>query len=134
MVLSILKSEGRTMTPMMLSQVENHVNQAKGRSIDIGYIKTIIFPETNFYDVPQPLSSISFSRFSHKDEAMINTGPTGSGMLVWYPRCVNGPCLFVTYVPGSPMFFPPELGALQEIPLSGLGATTAYDITGSISG
>jgi hypothetical protein len=72
----MIQSEGRMLTPKSITSLLGRIGSI-GPKIDIGYIKTVIFPENNFSDVPQPLSSISFSRFSHKDEAIINTGPVG---------------------------------------------------------
>gem|GEM_PF-6383934 len=84
----------------MIAKVSGLVGNMKGK-VDIGYIKTVIFPEDNFFDIPQPLSTMSFSRFSHKDEAIINTGPAGQGLLLWYPRTTSGPCLFYYATPGT---------------------------------
>ena len=58
--------------------------------LHLGYIKTLLFPEQFSYDIPMPLSSISFSKFTDKQESNLAT-LNGSGMLVWYPRTNCGP-------------------------------------------
>lgn len=59
--------------------------------VSIGYIRTLIFPEQYSYDIPMPLSSISYSKFTDKQDIKITPGADGSGMLVWYPRTNGGP-------------------------------------------
>lgn len=62
--------------------------------LHIGYIKTLLFPEQFSYEIPMPLSSVSYSKFTDKQEINITPGTDGSGMLVWYPRTNGGPQLF----------------------------------------
>ena len=73
--------------------------QYNNSGVDIDYIRTVLFPEQFSYDIPLPLSSISYSRFTDKQEIHITPGSDGSGMLVFYPRTNGGPCLF--YLPGG---------------------------------
>ncbi len=72
-------------------------------SIDIGYIRTVLFPELYSYDIPQPLSMISYSRFTSTFTLSIKTGVddggSGAGFAVWYPKVSFGPSFF--YLPCS---------------------------------
>jgi hypothetical protein len=59
--------------------------------IDIGYLKTVMFPEQYSYDIPFPLTSVSFCKFTDKQEILVNTGTNGAGTILWYPRTTAGP-------------------------------------------
>ena len=62
--------------------------------IDYSYIKAIIFPELFSSDIPQPLSNLSYSRFSDRSNNLMNTGIKGSGAWSFFPKTNNGPCFF----------------------------------------
>ncbi len=77
--------------------VARALKQKSQLSIDIGYLRTVLFPELYGYDIPQPLSNMSYCRFTDKQEATLGTGTDGSngcGMIVWYPKTNYGPSLF----------------------------------------
>jgi hypothetical protein len=63
--------------------------------IDVGYIKTLLFPELYNADIPQPMSTQSYCRFTDKKE--ISLSSKGNGMLIWYPKVTIGPQLFVRF-------------------------------------
>lgn len=50
-IMALLNSEGRLMTPKMLSSISARMDSL-GPKVDIGYIKTVVFPENNFSDIP----------------------------------------------------------------------------------
>lgn len=87
---------------MLSQQQKRALSQALKRKytngIDMNYLKAVIFPELFTADIPQPLTNLSYCRFTDKQEGVINTGGvaqgTGSGMIVWYPRVTEGPSLF----------------------------------------
>jgi hypothetical protein len=41
------------------------------------------------------MSSISYAKFTDKQEMTISTGPKGEGMILWFPRATGGPTMFV---------------------------------------
>ena len=43
------------------------------KGVDMNYIRTVLFPETYSFDIPQPMSNLSYARFSDKQDAIINT-------------------------------------------------------------
>jgi hypothetical protein len=63
--------------------------------IDVGYIKTLLFPELYNADIPQPMSTQSYCRFTDKKE--ISLSSKGNGMLIWYPKVTIGPQLFIRF-------------------------------------
>lgn len=133
-ILEIITNEGHTLTPAMVSSLQGRFT-SMGGSIDIGYIKTVVFPEDNFFDIPQPLSTISFSRFSHKDETIISTG-NGSGMMLWFPRCTSGPCLFL-YLPSAVttnISMPTPSSTRVTLPASGAAPNTPVKSTSLLAG
>lgn len=66
---------------------------ASNNGVDVGYVKTLLFPELYNADVPQPLSTQSYCRFSDKKE--MTFGSSSQGLLIWYPKTMVGPQLFV---------------------------------------
>jgi len=65
---------------------------ASHNQVDMGYIKTLLFPELYNSDIPQPMSTQSYTRFTDKKE--ITFSSKGSGILVWYPKTNIGPQLW----------------------------------------
>jgi hypothetical protein len=61
--------------------------------IDVGYLKTLLYPELYNSDVPQPLSTQSYCRFTDKKELTIQS--LSNGMLLWYPKVTHGAQLFL---------------------------------------
>ena len=57
--------------------------------IDVGYLRTLLFPELYNADVPQPLSTQSYCRFTDKKEWTISSAT--QGMLIWFPKVTQGP-------------------------------------------
>jgi hypothetical protein len=71
------------------------LSQKAHMGIDVGYIKTLLFPELYNADIPQPMSTQSYCRFTDKKE--ISLSSKGNGMLIWYPKVTIGPQLFVRF-------------------------------------
>lgn len=94
---NMIKSERIGMSPQQMKIIAKHLKNKSQSSIDIGYIRTVLFPELYSYDIPQPLSNISFSRFTDKQEATVNTGNdgfNGAGLILWFPKVNYGPSIF----------------------------------------
>jgi hypothetical protein len=72
------------------------------RGINVGYLKTVLFPEQFSYEIPLPMSSISYAKFTDKQEMTINTGWKGEGMVLWFPRANGGPTMFVFHSDALP--------------------------------
>lgn len=104
------------------------------RGVDLGYLKTILFPEYFKYDIPSPLTNLSYCKFDDKQDAIIATGGvnasagvtaiSGTGMLLWFPRVTSGPSLFVwTGAAGSGGAVPTSPG--QYTPFTAATSTTS---------
>lgn len=82
-----------------------------------------------------PLSSISYSKFTDKQETNLAT-LDGSGMLVWYPRTNCGPQLF--YLPGNATYTDAAGQNAKQvaIPTAGQGVSTStiYNINKLVDG
>ena len=73
------------LSEMLMSKSQN--------SVDTGYIKTLLFPELYNADIPQPMSTQSYCRFTDKKELTFKSGQ--NGMLIWYPKVNYGPSIFI---------------------------------------
>lgn len=82
------------MAPAELLKLSESLSVKAHNSIDIGYLKTVLFPELYNADIPQPMSTQSYSRFSDKKEITLSTGQDGSGLFIWYPKTNMGPQIF----------------------------------------
>lgn len=100
--------------------------------VDVEYIRTALFPELNNGDVPQPMSNVSYCRFSDKQEIGFSPGtmekatnPDGSGVLVWYPKITQGPSMFMYSHPeGKPLDLPVLLTPYVTELVSGSAGTS----------
>jgi len=52
--------------PSELHKLTEHFGKKMNNGIDIGYLKTVLFPEQYSYDIPFPLTSVSFCKFTDK--------------------------------------------------------------------
>lgn len=52
----------------MAAKMGERMSMASNNGVDVGYVKTLLFPELYNADVPQPLSTQSYCRFSDKKE------------------------------------------------------------------
>lgn len=87
---SMMADLGRTRgSPHEMHKLSEMLLAKASDGIDHGYIKTILFPELYSADIPQPMSTQSYCRFTDKKELSIVSG--GEGMLIWYPKVNNGP-------------------------------------------
>lgn len=80
-------------------KMSERLAMASNNGIDVGYIKTLLFPELYNADVPQPLSTQSYCRFSDKKEYTFES--KGAGLLIWYPKTMTGPQLFISSTAGN---------------------------------
>lgn len=87
------------LSPNQLQWLKGVIKRKYSKGIDLGYLKTVLFPEFFSYDIPQPLTNLAYCRFDDKQDATINTGPSGAGLILWFPRTTQGPSLF--YLPCS---------------------------------
>jgi len=62
----MLNAERLSLSPYQMRSIAGHLKKKSQTSIDVGYIRTVLFPEFYSYDIPQPLSNISYSRFTDK--------------------------------------------------------------------
>ena len=77
------------MTPLELMKASEQLATRSSNQVDIGYIKTLLFPELYNSDIPQPMSTQSYTRFTDKKE--ISVPSNGESMLLWYPKTNCGP-------------------------------------------
>ncbi len=57
---------GDNLTPQEQLKLYKAMKQKYNRGIDLGYIKTILFPEYFKYDIPSPLTNLSYCKFDDK--------------------------------------------------------------------
>jgi hypothetical protein len=52
--------------PSEMHKLHGHIGKNVNSGVDIGYLKTVLFPEQYSYDIPFPLTSVSFCKFTDK--------------------------------------------------------------------
>lgn len=58
------------------------------------FLKTVFYPELFKSRIPYSLNNASTALVTHIEEIDINSGGDGAGMIYFFPKVTNGPCIY----------------------------------------